>query len=84
MTAHLKIQASISGTAPKLRQTNAEYDASRTVKQMSSPEPMSLAKIYVCKRCQCSFRMGQGQPDPRPNGLGRCNKCLAEKVARTA
>jgi hypothetical protein len=84
MAAHLKNQASIGSTAPKLCQTSAEYDASRAIKQLASSAPMWLDKLYVCRRCQCSFRSGQGQPDPRQNGLGQCNKCVAEKLAAAA
>ena len=33
--------------------------------------------MYVCRRCQANFKTGDGKPDSRLPGLGKCNKCLA-------
>jgi hypothetical protein len=38
---------------------------------------MSSSKMYVCRRCQANFKTGDGKPDSRLPGLGKCNKCLA-------
>jgi DNA-directed RNA polymerase subunit RPC12/RpoP len=32
--------------------------------------------MYVCIRCHANFKTGEGKPDPRLRGLGRCNNCL--------
>ncbi len=37
--------------------------------------------MYVCRRCQANFKTGDGKPDPRLPGLGKCNKCLDAAVA---
>jgi hypothetical protein len=42
---------------------------------------MSSSKMYVCRRCQANFKTGDGKPDPRLPGLGKCNKCLATALA---
>ena len=39
---------------------------------------MSSSKMYVCRRCQANFKTGDGKPDSRLPGLGKCNKCLAD------
>jgi hypothetical protein len=41
---------------------------------------MSSSKMYVCRRCQANFKTGDGKPDPRLPGLGKCNKCLAQQA----
>jgi hypothetical protein len=33
--------------------------------------------MYVCRRCQANFKTGNGKPDARIPGLGKCNSCLA-------
>ena len=39
--------------------------------------------MYVCRRCSANFKTGEGKPDPRMHGLGKCNKCLeAAQAAR--
>ena len=38
---------------------------------------MSSSKMYVCRRCQANFKTGDGKPDSRLPGLGKCNKCIA-------
>jgi hypothetical protein len=38
---------------------------------------LSGVKMYVCRRCQLNFRTGEGRPDARVSGLGKCNTCLA-------
>jgi hypothetical protein len=42
---------------------------------------MSSSKMYVCRRCQANFKTGEGKPDPRLRGLGKCNKCLDAATA---
>ena len=38
---------------------------------------MSNSRMYVCRRCQANFKTGDGKPDLRLSGLGKCNKCIA-------
>ena len=61
----------------KLRQTQAEYTAARPVTQAGIKPMMSSSKMYVCRRCQANFKTGDGKPDARIPGLGKCNQCLA-------
>jgi hypothetical protein len=75
--------------ALKLRQTQAEYTAARPGGEPGvrpSAEPgirplMSSSKMYVCRRCQANFKTGDGKPDPRLPGLGKCNACLTAAAA---
>ncbi len=62
--------------APKLRQTQAEYTAARPNAEPGVKPMMSSSKMYVCIRCHANFKTGDGKPDPRLRGLGRCNNCL--------
>jgi DNA-directed RNA polymerase subunit RPC12/RpoP len=62
--------------APKLRQTQAEYTAARPHAEPGVKPMMSSSKMYVCIRCHANFKTGDGKPDPRLRGLGRCNNCL--------
>ena len=62
--------------APKLRQTQAEYTAARPNAEPGVKPMMSSSKMYVCIKCQANFKTGEGKPDPRLRGLGRCNNCL--------
>jgi hypothetical protein len=62
--------------APKLRQTQAEYTAARPNAEPGVKPMMSSSKMYVCIKCQANFKTGEGKPDPRLRGLGRCNTCL--------
>jgi len=62
--------------APKLRQTQAEYTAARPNAEPGVKPMMSSSKMYVCIRCHANFKTGDGKPDPRLRGLGRCNTCL--------
>ncbi len=32
--------------------------------------------MYVCRRCHANFKTGDGKPDPRIPGLGKCSACL--------
>lgn len=73
--------ASSSATALKLRQTQAEYVAARPAGEPGVKPMMSSSKMYVCRRCQANFKTGDGKPDPRLPGLGKCNKCLAAQAA---
>jgi len=66
--------APVSG--PKLRQTQAEYTAARPNAEPGVKPMMSSSKMYVCIRCHANFKTGDGKPDPRLRGLGRCNNCL--------
>ena len=61
---------------PKLRQTQAEYTAARPHAEPGVKPMMSSSKMYVCIRCHANFKTGDGKPDPRLRGLGRCNTCL--------
>ena len=65
-----------SDTTQKLRQTQAEYVAARPAGEPGVKPMMSSSKMYVCRRCQANFKTGDGKPDPRLRGLGRCNNCL--------
>lgn len=73
--------ASAAPAAPtpslKLRQTQAEYVAARPAGEPGVKPMMSSSKMYVCRRCQANFKTGDGKPDARLPGLGKCNKCLA-------
>ncbi len=62
--------------APKLRQTQAEYTAARPHAEPGVKPMMSSSKMYVCIKCHANFKTGDGKPDPRLRGLGRCNSCL--------
>ena len=62
--------------APKLRQTQAEYTAARPNAEPGVRPMMSSSKMYVCIKCHANFKTGEGKPDPRLRGLGRCNGCL--------
>ncbi len=65
-----------SASGPKLRQTQAEYTAARPNAEPGVRPMMSSSKMYVCIRCHANFKTGEGKPDPRLRGLGRCNACL--------
>ena len=65
----------------KLRQTQAEYVAARPSGEPGVKPMMSSSKMYVCRRCQANFKTGDGKPDSRLPGLGKCNKCLAAAAA---
>ena len=60
----------------KLRQTQAEYSAARPTGEPGIKPMLSSSKMYVCRRCQANFKTGDGKPDPRLRGLGKCNACL--------
>ncbi len=69
---------------PKLRQTQAEYTAARPNAEPGVKPMMSSSKMYVCIRCHANFKTGDGKPDPRLRGLGRCNTCLGVTAATTS
>jgi hypothetical protein len=71
-------------TSQKLRQTQAEYVAARPASEPGVKPMMSSSKMYVCRRCQANFKTGDGKPDARLPGLGKCNKCLADAAAAAA
>ena len=73
--------ASAANAALKLRQTQAEYVAARPAGEPGVKPMMSSSKMYVCRRCQANFKTGDGKPDSRLPGLGKCNKCLASQAA---
>ncbi len=81
--AAVSVPASASATtaALKLRQTQAEYVAARPSGEPGVKPMMSSSKMYVCRRCQANFKTGDGKPDSRLPGLGKCNKCLAAQAA---
>ena len=70
-----------TNAALKLRQTQAEYVAARPSGEPGVKPMMSSSKMYVCRRCQANFKTGDGKPDARLPGLGKCNKCLATQAA---
>lgn len=72
------------GSAQKLRQTQAEYSAARPPVEHAAKTMMSSSKMYVCRRCQANFKTGDGRPDARMAGLGKCNPCLALAAAAAA
>jgi cytochrome c553 len=69
--------APASAPGPKLRQTQAEYTAARPHAEPGVKPMMSSSKMYVCIKCHANFKTGDGKPDPRLRGLGRCNNCLS-------
>ena len=73
--------ATATNAALKLRQTQAEYVAARPSGEPGVKPMMSSSKMYVCRRCQANFKTGDGKPDSRLPGLGKCNKCLAAQAA---
>ena len=73
--------AEAASSALKLRQTQAEYVAARPAGEPGVKPMMSSSKMYVCRRCQANFKTGDGKPDSRLPGLGKCNKCLAAAAA---
>ncbi len=68
----------------KLRQTQAEYVAARPAGEPGVKPMMSSSKMYVCRRCQANFKTGDGKPDSRLPGLGKCNACLAAQASALA
>jgi cytochrome c553 len=72
--------ASAAIPGPKLRQTQAEYTAARPNAEPGVRPMMSSSKMYVCIKCHANFKTGEGKPDPRLRGLGRCNSCLGATV----
>lgn len=68
-------------TSVKLRQTQAEYTAARPSAEPGIRPMMSSSKMYVCRRCQANFKTGDGKPDPRLPGVGKCNQCIAAAAA---
>ena len=81
-TPAAKPASDTSATAAlKLRQTQAEYVAARPAGEPGVKPMMSSSKMYVCRRCQANFKTGDGKPDSRLPGLGKCNKCLAAAAA---
>lgn len=68
--------ATTAANGVKLRQTQAEYTAARPNAEPGVKPMMSSSKMYVCIRCHANFKTGDGKPDPRLRGLGRCNNCL--------
>ena len=71
-------------SAQKLRQTQAEYSAARPSSEPGAKTMMSSSKMYVCRRCQANFKTGDGRPDVRMAGLGKCNPCLSVAAAAAA
>jgi cytochrome c553 len=75
---------SANASGPKLRQTQAEYTAARPNAEPGVRPMMSSSKMYVCIRCHANFKTGEGKPDPRLRGLGRCNACLGATAVPAA
>jgi DNA-directed RNA polymerase subunit RPC12/RpoP len=80
MTTRRPPTAPETPNGPKLRQTQAEYTAARPNAEPGVRPMMSSSKMYVCIRCHANFKTGDGKPDPRLRGLGRCNNCLGVTV----
>jgi cytochrome c553 len=80
MTTRRTSPTSDTPAGPKLRQTQAEYTAARPHAEPGVKPMMSSSKMYVCIRCHANFKTGDGKPDPRLRGLGRCNACLGTTV----
>jgi hypothetical protein len=78
------VTVTASAESIKLRQTQAEYSAARPASEPGIKPMMSSSKMYVCRRCQANFKTGEGRPDPRLRGLGKCNKCLDAATAAQA
>lgn len=78
------VPVAASAESIKLRQTQAEYSAARPASEPGIKPMMSSSKMYVCRRCQANFKTGEGRPDPRLRGLGKCNKCLDAATAAQA
>jgi len=76
--------AAAAPSGPKLRQTQAEYTAARPNAEPGVKPMMSSSKMYVCIKCHANFKTGDGKPDPRLRGLGRCNSCLGVAAAAAA
>ncbi len=76
--------APAAAAGPKLRQTQAEYTAARPNSEPGVKPMMSSSKMYVCIKCHANFKTGDGKPDPRLRGLGRCNNCLGVTVTSTS
>ncbi len=81
MATRKKPTAADKSSEPKLRQTQAEYTAARPNAEPGVKPMMSSSKMYVCIRCQANFKTGDGKPDPRLRGLGKCNDCVAALAA---
>jgi hypothetical protein len=73
--------AAADANAVKLRQTQSEYTAARPLAEPGVRPMMSSSKMYVCRRCQANFKTGDGKPDPRLPGVGKCNQCIAAAAA---
>ena len=71
------VKTNLPDPTQKLRQTQAEYSAARPASEPGARQMMSSSKMYVCRRCHANFKTGDGKPDPRIPGLGKCNACLA-------
>lgn len=84
MTTRKTTPPKVSDGAQKLRQTQAEYSASRPAAEPGAKTMMSSSKMYVCRRCQANFKTGDGRPDVRMPGLGKCNACLAAAAAASS
>ncbi len=77
------VPATPAPAGPKLRQTQAEYTAARPNAEPGVKPMMSSSKMYVCIKCHANFKTGDGKPDPRLRGLGRCNNCLGVAAGNT-
>lgn len=77
MATRRSAQTPVDTSAPKLRQSQAEYTAARPLSEPGIKPMMSSSKMYVCRKCHANFKTGDGKPDPRLHGLGKCNKCIA-------
>lgn len=83
MTSRSRKTDPAADRAQKLRQSQAEYSAARPAAEPGAKIAMSSSKMYVCRRCQANFKTGEGRPDVRMPGLGKCDACLAAASAAT-
>lgn len=84
MATRRSTSATRTKAGTKLRQTQAEYTAARPNAEPGVKPMMSSSKMYVCIKCQANFKTGEGRPDPRLRGLGKCDNCIAAAAAAKA
>lgn len=81
MATQRPASSAVAPDGTKLRQSQAEYTAARPNAEPGVKPMMSSSKMYVCIRCHANFKTGDGKPDPRLRGLGKCNSCLNGSAA---
>ncbi len=61
----------------QLRHSRREGNAAARPNAEAHRRMFTGARIYVCRRCQVNFKTGEGQPDARTPGFGKCDSCLS-------